>query len=46
MQMGSINTDICNELKRKCRNLGYNYIINEIEKLEHDVFSTANLRFL
>lgn len=46
MQMGSINTDICNELKRKCRNLGYNYIIKEIEKLEHDEFSTANLRFL
>lgn len=46
MQMGSINTDTCNELKRKCRNLGYSYIIDKIEKLEHDEFSTANLMFL
>lgn len=46
MQMGSINTDICNELKRKCRNFGYNYIIKEIEKLEHDEFSTTSLMFL
>lgn len=46
MQIGCINSAICNELKRKCRNLGYNYIINIIERLEHDEFSTANLMFL
>lgn len=46
MQMGFINSDICNELKRKCRNLGYNFIIKELEKLENDEFSTASLMFL
>lgn len=46
MQVGSINSDICNELKRKCRNLGYDYIIKKLEKLEHDEFSTASLMFL
>lgn len=46
MQMGNININKCNELKRKCRNMGYNYIIKELEKLEHDEFSTASLMFL
>lgn len=46
LQTGKINPDICNELKRKCRNLGYNYIIKEIEKLERDEFSTSSLMFL
>ena len=46
MQTGSINSDFSNELKRKCRNLGYNYIVKELEKLEHDEFCTASLMFL
>lgn len=46
MQVGHINIDMCNKLKRKCRNMGYNYIIKELEKLEHDEFSTTNLMFL
>ena len=46
MQTGTINSNICNELKRQCRNLGYDFIFEELNKLEHDEFSTASLMFL
>ena len=46
IQVGNINIDKCNELKRKCRNMGYNYIIKELEKLENDEFPTSSLMFL
>lgn len=46
MHTGCINPNICNELKRKCKNFGYDYIIQEIDMLEHDQFPTTNLMFL